>query len=97
MDNQLLRTMYSGAKSTPSKNPNRVMGGLRASGVNSLTIIAEDGSEQAIPSQRYVETLEQKVRDQGTVIKEMQNNLNRVTRNITNLQNQINTVTRNST
>lgn len=97
MKNSLLRSMYSSQPNVVNKNPNRVMGGLRAHGMNSYTIIAEDGSEQAVPSQRYVETLEQKVAEQSNVIKEMQRNLQRVNRNLNNLNNQINTVTRNST
>lgn len=97
MKKDFLHSMYSSQSSAVNKNPNRVMGGLRAHGMNSYTIIAEDGSEQAVPSQRYVETLEQKVAEQSNVIKEMQKNLQRVNRNLNNLHNQINTVTRNST
>jgi predicted RNase H-like nuclease (RuvC/YqgF family) len=97
MTNQLLRAMYSSKSLAQPKNPNRVMGGLRAHGMNSYTVIAEDGSEQAVPSQRYVETLEQKVLEQTTAIKEMQKQIERLNRNTNNLKNQINTVTRNST
>lgn len=31
------------------KNPNRVLGGLRGSGGEILTMVSEDGSEQQIP------------------------------------------------
>ena len=51
------------------KNPNRVAGGLRAQGVNSFTMLGEDGQEKEVPSQKYVNSLEEQVRklkdDQG--------------------------------
>lgn len=55
--------MYSRKTKTPespssNKNPNRVTGGLRAQGVDSYKIIAEDGSTQEIPTQAYVRSLE---------------------------------------
>ena len=96
MQSSFLTTMYGAKTTSPNKNPNRVMGGLRAHGLNSYTIIAEDGSEQSVASQRYVETLEQKVADQARVIKEMQNQMSKLARDTNNLQNQINTVTRKS-
>jgi len=96
MQSSFLTTMYGTKTASSNKNPNRVMGGLRAHGMNSYTLIAEDGSEQSVASQRYVETLEQKVADQARIIKEMQNQMRKLTRDTNNLQNQINTVTRKS-
>jgi hypothetical protein len=57
------------------KNPNRVLGGLRGSGSETFTMIAEDGSEQKIPSINYVKGLENKVREQEKRIEVMENQI----------------------
>lgn len=44
------------------KNPNRVSGGLRAQGHDSFTMLGEDGEERRIPTQQYVNSLEEKVK-----------------------------------
>lgn len=62
-------------KLKPEKNPNRVLGGLRGSGSEILTMVSEDGSEQQIPSVKYVKELENKIREQDKLIREL---LNRV-------------------
>ena len=46
------------------KNPNRVSGGLRAQGVDRLTMMAEDGSQKEIPTLEYVRSLEEQVKKQ---------------------------------
>lgn len=46
----------------PEKNPNRVSGGLRAQGHDAFTMLGEDGIERKIPTQQYVNSLEDKVR-----------------------------------
>ena len=66
---------------TEDKNPNRVMGGLRAQGVDSYKILGEDGVEKEIPTQRYVRNLEEKLRSQATVIEALQKQVNRINRN----------------
>lgn len=53
---------------TTDKNPNRVTGGLRAQGVDKLTMVAEDGSSQELPSLAYVRSLEDQLRKQRAVI-----------------------------
>ena len=45
------------------KNPNRVLGGIRGSGTETLTVVTEDGVEQKLPSLSYVKGLEMKVQD----------------------------------
>lgn len=60
------------------KNPNRVLGGLRGSGSEILTMVSEDGSEQQIPSVKYVKELENKIREQDKLIREMAQRLNRI-------------------
>jgi len=78
--------MYSqAAKSTNSaeestKNPNRVAGGLRAQGVDTLTILGEDGQERQIPSQRYVQSLEEQVKKQRAAMHVLERKLARVER-----------------
>lgn len=74
--------MYGGNKSTPveTKNPNRVMGGLRGQGVDSFRILGEDGIEKEIPTQKYVRTLEDKLRSQAAVIEQLQKQINRLNR-----------------
>lgn len=57
------------------KNPNRVLGGLRGSGGEILTMVSEDGSEQQIPSVKYVKELENKIREQDKVIRELANRI----------------------
>jgi hypothetical protein len=85
-----LNTMYgrkaSSAK-TEDKNPNRVMGGLRAQGVDSYKILGEDGMEKEIPTQRYVRSLEDKLRAQSVVIEQLQKQISRVSRNQETLEN----------
>lgn len=78
-----LNKMYGRKKHAPTetKNPNRVMGGLRAQGVDSYKILGEDGVEKEIPTQRYVRNLEEKLRSQAAVIEALQKQVNRINRN----------------
>ncbi len=77
-----LNKMYGRSTQKPAlesnKNPNRVAGGLRAQGVNTLTILGENGQEQHIPSQRYVESLEEQVKKQRAAINVLERKLARV-------------------
>lgn len=61
-----------------NKNPNRVSGGLRAQGVDTLTILGEDGTERHIPSQRYVQSLEEQLKKQRAAITVLERKLARV-------------------
>ena len=60
-----LNQMY-GRKAAPTqssdKNPNRVAGGLKAQGVDHVTMVNEDGSETQVATQRYVQSLEEQIR-----------------------------------
>jgi hypothetical protein len=58
--------MYSSKSSTPqeTKNTNRVLGGLRGQGADHYSILGEDGVERSVPTQKYVQSLEQKLREQ---------------------------------
>lgn len=70
-----------------NKNPNRVMGGLRAQGVDSYRILDEDGIEKEIPTQRYVRSLEDKLRAQSAVIETLQKQINRLSKNQETIEN----------
>jgi hypothetical protein len=61
-----LNRMYGGTRSAPesNKNTNRVLGGLRGQGADHYSILGEDGVERNVPTQKYVQSLEQKLRDQ---------------------------------
>lgn len=50
-----------GPQPTVEKNPNRVIGGLKGAGVNSFTMLDEEGSEKHIPTHAYVQALEEKL------------------------------------
>lgn len=62
---------------TTDKNPNRVTGGLKAQGVDRLTMVAEDGSSQELPSLAYVRSLEDQLRKQRAVIEGLGKKVNR--------------------
>lgn len=68
------------------KNPNRVTGGLRAQGVDSYKIIAEDGSEKEIPTQAYVRSLEDQLKKQRGVLDIMDRKITRQQRSIETLE-----------
>lgn len=73
-----LHRMYGG-KTTPSpesnKNSNRVLGGLRGKGADHYSILGEDGVERSVPTQKYVQGLEQKIREQDTRISVLEKRL----------------------
>ena len=78
-----LAKMYGRSKPTPEssssdKNPNRVSGGLKAQGGDHFTMIAENGVEQQIPTQRYVQSLEEQSRKQRAAIAVLERKLTRV-------------------
>ena len=76
-----LNQMY-GSKSSPiqsksDKNPNRVTGGLKAQGVDRFTMVAEDGSNQDIPTLAYVKSLEEQVKKQRAALTVLERKLAR--------------------
>jgi len=76
--------MMYGRKSKPQnqsssdKNPNRVLGGLRGQGVDTMTVLGEDGVQHTIPSQKYVQGLEEKLRIQDSRIARLETQLRRM-------------------
>jgi hypothetical protein len=66
-----LNNMYGAARGVPAnnnKNPNRVAGGLRGQGYDHFTMLGEDGTERQIPTHKYVQALEEKLRVQDARI-----------------------------
>ena len=77
-----LTSMYGRNKpvqtqSSSDKNPNRVTGGLKAQGVDRFTMVAEDGSQQEIPTVEYVRSLEEQSRKQRAAITVLERKLAR--------------------
>lgn len=62
---------------TSDKNPNRVAGGLRAQGVDHFEMLGEDGAVQKIPTQKYVQSLEEQIRKQRAAIDVLERKLTR--------------------
>ena len=76
-------------QSSDGKNPARVSGGLKGQGVDHLVMVAEDGSESQVPTQRYVQSLEDQVRKQRAAINVLERKLTRVESNISTLESHI--------
>lgn len=60
------------------KNPNRVLGGLKGAGVNTYTLLGEDGMEKHIPTQAYVQALEEKVKQQDARLAVLEKQIRRL-------------------
>lgn len=71
------------------KNPNRVTGGLKAQGVDRFTMVAEDGSNQEIPTLAYVRSLEEQVKKQRAALDVLERKLARQDTSIQQLSNAI--------
>ena len=88
-----LNQMYSRSKQQPAltrslseKNPNRVAGGLRAQGVDTMMVLGEDGSQQELPTLAYVRSLEEQSKKQRAAITVLERKLARQDSAIQQLQ-----------
>ena len=76
-----LNKMY-GRSAPPSKesnkNPNRVAGGIRGQGADTIAMLGEDGVERILPTQKYVQALEEQIRKQQAAINVLERKLNRI-------------------
>lgn len=72
-------------QSSSDKNPNRVTGGLKGQGVDHLVMLGEDGTETRVPTQRYVQSLEEQLRKQRAQINVLERKLVRVENSINSL------------
>ena len=77
----------SSSQPASEKNPNRVSGGLKAQGGDHFTMIAENGLEQQIPTQRYVQSLEDQSRKQRVAITTLERKLTRLDASVEQLKN----------
>jgi len=76
-----LNTMYGRSAPSPkesNKNPNRVAGGIRGQGANTIAMLGEDGVERILPTQKYVQALEEQIRKQQAAINVLERKLTRV-------------------
>ena len=81
MKSNFITSMYARKQVQPevqNKNPNRVLGGLKGAGVNSFTMLGEDGMEKQIPTQAYVQALEEKLRKLETTVLEQDKKIRRL-------------------
>ncbi len=77
-----LNKMYGRSAPSPKnkaeKNPNRVAGGLRGQGADTIAMLGEDGIERILPTQKYVQALEEQIRKQQAAINVLERKLNRL-------------------
>lgn len=81
MRSNFIQTMYARTQApaqAQDKNPNRVLGGLKGAGVNSFTMLGEDGMEKQIPTQAYVFALEEKLSRLEQQLKEQDKRIRRL-------------------
>jgi hypothetical protein len=77
-------------QSSSDKNPNRVTGGLKAQGVDTVVMLGEDGSQQEVPSLQYVRSLEEQSKKQRAAITVLERKLTRCETAIEQLSNKLN-------
>ena len=75
---------------TTDKNPNRVTGGLKAQGVDTIIMLGEDGASQELPTLQYVRSLEEQSKKQRVAITVLERKLTRLDTAFQQLQNSIN-------
>jgi cell division protein FtsB len=68
------------------KNPNRVTGGLKGQGADHFSMLGEDGVERQIPTQRYVQSLEEQLRKQRATTDVLERKLGRLQTTVDALQ-----------
>ena len=91
-----LNQMYGRKKVTSApaaeKNPNRVAGGLKGQGADHFTMLGEDGVERQIPTQRYVQSLEEQLRVQRAAVNVLERKFNRLQSSYDTLLNAVNSL-----
>ena len=73
------------------KNPNRITGGLKAQGVDTIVMLGEDGAKQELPTLAYVRSLEEQSRKQRAAINVLERKLTRCETSIDQLRSIIKT------
>ena len=69
------------------KNPNRVAGGIRGSGSDTVIVLGEDGVQRELPTQKYVESLRSQIDKHKAVINVLERKLTRLERDFETLSN----------
>ncbi len=85
------RKQVPALEKSSDKNPNRVTGGLRAQGADHFSMLGEDGVERQIPTQKYVQSLEEQLRKQRAVTDVLERKLTRLQTSFDALQNSLRT------
>ena len=79
----IINRMYRGLKidgKQLKKNPNRVAGGIRGAGSNTLTVVDEAGVERTVPTSDYIKALEDQIRTQNQVLTVLEKKVNRLSK-----------------
>ena len=76
-------------QSSSDKNPNRVTGGLRAQGVDTIVMLGEDGAQQELPTLEYVRSLEEQSKKQRAAITVLERKLTRLDTALGQLQSAV--------
>lgn len=71
------RQAKNSSPTASNKNPNRVTGGLRGQGVDTLTMVSEDGTSKELPTLEYVRSLEEQSKKQRAAITTLERKANR--------------------
>jgi len=87
--NQMYGRKSKNTAPSTNKNPNRVTGGLKAQGVDTITMLGEDGSFQELPTLEYVRSLEEQSRKQRAAINVLERKLTRCETSIDQLRSLI--------
>jgi len=87
--NQMYGRKSKNTQASTNKNTNRVTGGLKAQGVDTITMLGEDGSFQELPTLEYVRSLEEQSRKQRAAINVLERKLTRCETSIDQLRSLI--------
>ena len=85
--NKMYGRQSKNTQTSTDKNPNRITGGLRAQGVDTLTMLGEDGLKQELPTLAYVRSLEEQSKKQRAAITVLERKLTRCDASIEQLKN----------
>ena len=87
--NKMYGRQSKNTQPSTDKNPNRVTGGLKAQGVDTITMLGEDGSSRELPTLEYVRSLEEQSKKQRAAINVLERKLTRLDTALQQLQNAI--------
>lgn len=78
----------------PQKNPNRVAGGIRGAGADTIIVVDESGRERHIPTKDYIRALEQQIVNQRSSVRSISNKLNQLDNNYSTVVAELNRMRR---